>query len=102
MELNAYDREKLMLAATLNTTIESTGLQDNKEAQELYNKVVQELNEAPAGTMVEPVFDLPDDKYDKLIEASEKAHGKLTMDKIQKLGGMTMKEITSQFGKTTY
>lgn len=92
MALNAHDRQKVLVAATLRTGIPSTGLNDNMEAVKFYNEVVAELENAPDGVMVEPVFDMPDEKYDKLIEASDKRFPKPTLEERKQRLSMTLEQ----------
>lgn len=68
---------KLQIAAMSGVGVEGSGVRNTQEARDAYKQIVKELNDAPIGTMVEVVSDWGDgDKYDDLIEATWKAHGK--------------------------
>lgn len=92
MALHAHDRQKVLVAATLRTGIPSTGLNENMEAVKFYNEVVAELEDAPEGVMVQPVFDVPDEKYDELIENSDKRFPKPTLEERKRRLSMTLEQ----------
>lgn len=92
MALDAHERQKILLAATLRQGLPSTGLNDNMEAVKFYNKVVAELEDAPDGVMVQPVFDVPDRVYDELIENSDKRFPKPTLEERKRRLSMTLEQ----------
>jgi hypothetical protein len=91
MALNSEVLNKILLAVTLGQPLESTGLELTDEVKETFNQVVLEINDAPAGSTVSPIFDWSDDKYDSLIERSAAAHGgPRSLDELNQVAKMSL------------
>lgn len=71
MALSSDQLLRVQQAATIGGDIE--GFDDEEMAA--YEEIIGELDAFDGKTMVEPVFEWPDDRYDDLIEATESAWG---------------------------
>lgn len=76
MALSSDDLRRIQQAATLGTDPNLLNMELTDEVQRVYDAVLAEINEFEGKTMVQPVFDWPDDTYDDLIEATEAKHGR--------------------------
>lgn len=84
MALSSDDLRKIQQAATLGTDPNELQIELTEEVQREYDAVLQEINSFEGKTMVEPVFEWPDDAYDELIENTWAAHGKpLTLEQME-------------------
>jgi hypothetical protein len=91
MALSSDMLNTILLAATLGQSLESTGVPITEETKAAYKEVVAELEQAPAGVGVQPVFDWADDRYDDLIERSQAAHGgPRSLDEMTKAASMSL------------
>jgi hypothetical protein len=65
---------QIFVAASTGQDVETLeGVTD--EDRDLYVQMVEEINAAPEGTMVEPALEWPGDQWDDLIAATEEAWG---------------------------
>lgn len=71
MALSSDQLLRVQQAATLGGDIEGF----DPEEMAAYEEIISELDAFEGKTMVEPVFDWPDDRYDDLIETTEAAWG---------------------------
>ena len=76
MALSSDDLREIQQAATLGTDPNRLNMELTDEVQEVYDAVFDEINAFEGKTMIEPVFDWPDDTYDELIEATYAKHGR--------------------------
>ena len=76
MALSSDDLRRIQQAATLGTDPNQLNMELTDEVQRVYDTVFEEINAFEGKTMIEPVFDWPDDTYDELIEATEAKHGR--------------------------
>ena len=76
MALSSDDLRRIQQAATLGTDPNQLNMELTDEVQQVYDTVFEEINAFEGKTMIEPVFDWPDDTYDDLIEATEAKHGR--------------------------
>jgi len=72
---DSNDKNKMMLAATLNTGLKGSGVANTAKNRKFFADLVEELDASPIGVMVYPVFEWPDDTYDELSANSDKAWG---------------------------
>ena len=73
--LDSDDLNKLLVAATTGKGLENSGVPVTPESEVAYAEIVAELEAAPEGVMVSPVFDWPGNEYDDLIAATDRAWG---------------------------
>jgi hypothetical protein len=76
MALSSDDLRRIQQAAALGTDPNELNMELTDEVAETYRTVLDEINAFEGKTMIEPVFDWPDDTYDELIAATEAKHGK--------------------------
>lgn len=76
MALSSDDLRRIQQAATLGTDPNQLNMELTDEVQQVYDTVFDEINAFEGKTMIEPVFDWPDDTYDDLLEATEAKHGR--------------------------
>ena len=75
--MNADDLNKLLLAAIQGLDIEFSGVEVSEESIAAFEEIKSQLEEAPQGSMAYVPWDYADsDKWDWLIEATERAYGK--------------------------
>jgi hypothetical protein len=72
---DSSEKNRMLLAATLNTGFESAGVENNAENRRYFAELIDELDAAPEGVMLSPVNEWPDDKYDELSANTWKAWG---------------------------
>jgi hypothetical protein len=72
---DSNDKNKMMLAATLNTGLKGSGVENTASNRKFFAGLIEELEASPIGVMVAPVFEWPDDTYDELSANSDKAWG---------------------------
>jgi hypothetical protein len=72
---DSNDKNKMMLAATLNTGLDGSGVENTAKNRKFFATLIEELDASPIGVMVSPVFEWPDDTYDELSANSDKAWG---------------------------
>ena len=66
--INGADANSVLMAVMQNKTLDEAGLPVTHEFQDYYDKVAQEINDAPQNVMVSPVWDYNDDaKYDTIL-----------------------------------
>ena len=76
MALSSDDLREIQQAATLGTDPNQLNMELTDEVQAVYDEVFDEINAFEGRTMIEPVFDWPDDTYDELIEATYAKYGR--------------------------
>lgn len=76
MPLSSDDLRRIQQAATLGTDPNDLSMELTDEVQEIYDEILDEINSFEEKTMIEPVFDWPDDTYDELMENTYAAHGR--------------------------
>lgn len=76
MALSSDDLRRIQQAATLGTDPNQLNMQLTDEVQRVYDTVLGEINAFEGKTMIEPVFDWPDDTYDELADATYAKHGR--------------------------
>ena len=72
---DSSEKNRMLLAATLNTGFESAGVENNAANRKYFAELTKELETAPIGVMVSPINEWPDEKYDELITNTYKAWG---------------------------
>lgn len=75
MALNSDDLTRVMLAVSLNAPIDKIGIPVTDEVAELYLQLLDEIAESPDGAYISPPNEWQDDRWDALIEATDKAWG---------------------------
>ncbi len=72
---DSSEKNRMLLAAPLNTGFESAGVENNAANRKYFAELIEELEAAPIGVMVSPINEWPDDKYDDLMARSVKKMG---------------------------
>ena len=72
---DSSEKNRMLIAATLNTGLDSAGVKNNAENRKYFAELIEELDASPIGVMVSPVNEWPDDKYEELSANTERAHG---------------------------
>lgn len=67
MALSSDDLMQIQQAATLGTDPNKLNMELTDEVADIYQSVIDEINSLKERTMIEPVFDWPDDRFDELI-----------------------------------
>jgi hypothetical protein len=80
---------KLQMAIIQGRSLESLGMELTDELVTSYESIQREYQIAPQGVMAAIVDDVSWGSFDKLIEATEKAHGPMTGEK-------TIKELEAE------
>jgi len=72
---DSSEKNRMLMAATLNTGLEGSGVENTAKNRKFFAGLIEELDASPIGVMVSPVFEWPDDTYDELSANTERAHG---------------------------
>lgn len=90
--MNADILNKLFMVASKGNTFEDANV-DEKFRPE-FNRIVEELDEAPEGVMISPVNEWVGDEYDEMIEIFERVSAR--NDEVKTLGSFEMSKAVNE------